>query len=125
MNSSGILIQYLWLGFSVMSGILQLLAAILLFRERGAATWMILIGSILSVALGLGSRLIFVFHNAGMFGSSFESVIHYTNILGSVSALGGLLFIVGLVLFALRRRALSARIAELEQIIAAQNSRLQ
>lgn len=125
MNSYGIMNQYLWLGFSVMSGILQVLAAILLFRERGAAAWMILIGSILSIVFGLGSRLIFVFHNAGTFGSSFETVIHYTNILGAVSALGGLLFIVGLVLFALRRRALSTRIAELEQIIATQNSRLQ
>ncbi len=125
MNSYGLLNQYLWLGFSVMSCILQVLAAILLFRERGAAAWMILIGSILSMAFGLGSRLVVVFHNAGRFGSSFETLIHYTNILGAVSALGGMLFIVGLVLYALRRRALAARIAELEQIIAAQNSRLQ
>jgi hypothetical protein len=125
MNSYGNLIQYLWLGFSFISGVLQVLAAILLFRERSAAAWMILIGSILSVAFGLGSRLVIFFHNAGTFESSFETVIHYTNILGAVNALGGMLFIVGLVLFALSRRALSARIAELEQIIAAQNSRLQ
>ena len=125
MNSYGIMNQYLWLGFSVMSGILQVLAAILLFRERGAPAWMMLIGSILSMAFGLGSRLIIVFHNAGTFESSFETVIHYANILGAVNALGGMLFIVGLVLYALRRRALSARIAELEQIIAAQNSRVQ
>jgi hypothetical protein len=125
MNSYGILNQYLWLGFSVMSGILQVLAAILLFRERGAPAWMMLIGSILSMVFGLGSRLFIFFHNAGTFGSSFETVIHYTNILGAMSALGGMLFMVGLVLYALRRRALATRITELEQIIAAQNSRLQ
>lgn len=125
MNSYGIFNQYLWLGFSVMTCILEVLAAILLFRERGAASWMILIGSILSLVFGLGSRLVIIFHNAGTFVSSFETLLHYTNILGAVSALGGMLFIVGLVLYALRRRALATRIAELEQIIAAQNSRLQ
>ncbi len=49
----------------------------------------------------------------------------YSNLSAFVIAFGGMLFIAGLILYALRRRALSARITELEQIIAAQNSRLQ
>ena len=125
MSYSNDLLQYLWLAFSIVYCSLQVIAAILLFRERGLAVSIMLAGSILYGVAVLGSRLILVLSNAGIFELNPTNMMRNFNILNTVSALGGLLFIVGLILYALRRRALSARIAELEQILASQNSRLQ
>lgn len=125
MSDSNELLQYLWLAFSIVCCGLQVLAAILLLRERGVAVSILLAGSILNGITVLGSRLILVLSNAGIFELNPTTMMRNFTLLNSVSALGGLLFVVGLMLYALRRRALTARIAELEQIIAAQNSRLQ
>lgn len=125
MSYSNDLLQYLWLAFSIVYCSLQVLAAILLLRERGVSASIMLAGSILYAVAVLGSRLVLVLNNAGIFELNPASMMRNFNVLNTVSALGGLLFVAGLILHALRRRALTTRIAELEQIIAAQNSRLQ
>lgn len=126
MSHSNTLIEYFWLGFNILYYILQITAAFVLFRERSGSTWMILIGSLLSGVFGVCSRLFFhILQVTRLPKWSPETIMLYGNLSAFVIAFGGMLFIAGLILYTLRRRALSARIAELEQIIAAQNSRVQ
>jgi|GEM_PF-6018722 len=84
-----------------------------------------LIGSVSSGIVTLALLIIDTFNDGGSLRVRLEALNQFRNILGIVATSGKLLFLIGLILFALRRRALASRIAELEQIIAAQNSRLQ
>jgi len=125
MNFSSNLAQIMWLAFIVLFAILQIMAAVMLFRERSGATWMMLIGSILSGGFNLGTRILYELSDLGFLDLKMETLTQYYSIMTTIAAFGGLLFLAGLIFYARRRRALSARIAELEQIIAAQNSRVQ
>ena len=125
MPHSNDLIQYFWLGFNILISILQVIAGGLLFRKRSPESWMILVGSILSGIFVVASHLVFILQSNGIIEWTSEAIMLRVNLISAVAALGGMLFITGLILFAIRRRSLTARIAELEQIIAAQNSRLQ
>ncbi|MES2921518.1 MAG: hypothetical protein V4819_08230 [Verrucomicrobiota bacterium] len=102
---------YIWPLIALLIGGLQITAAVLLLREHGSGPWLMLIGGGMTVT---GHVAIAV----ARFGSSFNA---YPAIraLGSFATLGSLLFGIGLLLHALRRRALGNRIAELEAILAA------
>ncbi|OYV05946.1 MAG: hypothetical protein CFE26_08935 [Verrucomicrobiales bacterium VVV1] len=113
-------------GSNVVS-ILQISVAILLLTERGAPNWTMLIGSILNgvCILVRWISINFVFSGDPLPDPANDTLIAFLRFLRPMEIAGTSVFLIGLLHFALRRRALSARIAELEQIIAAQNSRLQ
>ena len=125
MSTSINLTHSMWLIFIFLFCLLQILAAAILLRERGAATWLMLVASILSGIFSLSSRFFFGLHAAGLLSAPFETVALYSSSFAAAAVFSEILFVIGLILYALRRRALTTRIAELEQIIAAQNSRLQ
>ncbi len=107
--------------------ILQISVAILLFRERGASNWTMLLGSILNGVCILVRLLsvTFVFSGNASPDPANETLSAFLRLLRPLEIAGTAVFLIGLLHFAVRHRALSARIAELEQIIASQNSRLQ
>jgi hypothetical protein len=114
-------------GGSNVVSILQVSVAILLLRERGAPSWTMLLGSILNGACILVRwfTVNFAFGGDALPDPANETLIAFLRLLSPLELSGTSVFLVGLLHFALRRRNLSARIAELEQILAAQNSRLQ
>jgi hypothetical protein len=119
------LLHYFWLAINILFCLLQILAAVLLFRERGTNGWMMLIGGVLSGITTLTLLIVDIFHEVSALPVGWATINRYRNVLGTMATCGQFVFLVGLVLYALRRRAQIHRIAELEQIIAAQNSRLQ
>lgn len=122
MSVSSNLEQIVWLGVSLLICGLQVMAAILLFRERNGPTWMMLIGSLLYGLFIAASQIIFMCYLFGGFAWEIESTMKITRSLGAAGTFGGILFFAGLILFALRHRSHAARIAELEQIIVARHS---
>ncbi len=124
MSTPDDLIIYWPFAFSLLMILLQIPTAILFFQNRHASTWLALIGSI------MGSPIAFINLTIGHITRSYHSELRrdwdsVMNTLSYVSAMGLIMFASGMLWIALRRRNLSARIAELEQILAAQNSRLQ
>lgn len=110
-----------WLyAYTLLTVLLQVPTAILFFRDRHASTWLALIGSLAGAPVNLISLTIGLYPKAH--SEHWNSVMHN---LSYVSALGLIMFAAGMLWIALRHRTISTRIAELEQIIAAQNSRLQ
>lgn len=109
------LASIIWPLTALLIGGLQITAAALLLRERGNGPWLMLIGGVISVLGRLGQFAIQIV------GTALASDFSYSTILSlsSFSTLGTLLFSIGLLLHALRRRALGSRIAELEAILAA------
>lgn len=124
MSPSNDLITYWPYAYTLLIALLQIFTGILFFQERHTSTWLALIGGL------MGAPINFINLMIGLFTRSYhseprrdwESVM---NTLSYVSAMGLIMFASGMLWIALRRRALAARIAELEQILAAQNSRLQ
>ena len=107
------LMMYLWPLLSLLFGALQVTAAILLLRERGMGPWMMLCGSVIGLIGSVGSSGFSIL-------SRLYSIMEVGNImilLSFVSAFGHLLFTIGLLLYALQRRALANRITELEAIL--------
>jgi hypothetical protein len=110
------LLQFAWLAFALLFGGLQITASILLLRERGIGPWLMLIGAVISVGGHVASQVFVVFFlNSGRLGIGSRGQI--LSVISGFSALGSLLFVGGLLLFALTRRSLAQRIAELESIL--------
>jgi len=123
MSTSNDLITYWPYAFSLLIGLLQVFAAIFFFQDRHASTWLALIGSL------MGAPIAFINLVIGLITRSYHSeprrdLDSAMQALSYVSAMGLIMFASGILWIALRRRALASRIAELEQIIEAQNSRL-
>lgn len=116
MSHSIPLVSYLWLWLliSILLAGLQITAAVLLLRERGAGPWLMLCGGVISV---LGPSVSAI--GSLMGGQSSEPMVITTS---SLRIFGSLLFGIGLLLHALHRRAQGNRIAELEAILAARHA---
>ncbi len=110
------LYSFIWPLIALLFGGLQITAAALLLRERGSGSWLMLIGGIVSVVGHVAIPIIVFFFNSG---GSDPIVSTLFVVLPSFATLGSLIFAIGLLLHALRRRALGSRIAELESILAA------
>lgn len=124
MSTPDDLIIYWPFAFSLLMMLLQIPTAILFFQDRHASTWLALIGSLMGAPIAFTNLMISLVtqsHHSDP-RRDWDSVM---NTLSYVSAIGLIMFASGMLWIALRRRSLSARIAELEQILAAQNSRLQ
>ncbi len=124
MSTPDDLIIYWPLAYSLLTMLLQIPTAIIFFQDRHASTWLALIGSLMGAPIAFTNLMI------GLVTQSYHSEPRHDwesvmNTLSYVSAMGLIMFASGMLWIALRRRNLSARIAELEQILAAQNSRLQ
>lgn len=119
MSAASSILPLVWLVFSLVLGGGQVLAAIMLLKERHAGPWLMLGGALITL-LGHGGTqcLVFLANLRGWFGSSRFGIEFPTLItaISSLGAFGSLLFTVGLLLFAFHRRGLAARIAELEQV---------
>ena len=109
------LYSLVWPLFALLLGGLQITAAALLLRERGSGPWLMLIGGVISTIVNCALPIIVIFFNSG---GPYPIVSTIMRSLSSFSTLGSLLFGIGLLLHALRRRALGNRIAELEAILA-------
>ncbi len=110
------LLMIAWLLFTLLIGATQITAAILLLRERHMGPWMMLIGGIIALIGSVGNQLLWLFRL-----TSTGSSVAIVNATSAFSALGHLAFAIGLLLHALRRRALAIRIVQLEAILHSQN----
>ncbi|MEO5912784.1 MAG: hypothetical protein ABIS50_01015 [Luteolibacter sp.] len=98
----------------LLSMAIQIAACVLLLRERSAATWMMIVGTVISTLGKLGSLTSLVTWWR-MTGQGYYTIVYAT------VSFGSLLFLAGLLLYAMQRRALAHRIAELEAILADQS----
>jgi hypothetical protein len=103
--------QFAWLFFTLLLSAAQIVAAVLLLRDRGAGPLMMLIGSVMSLIGGCASHLVWI-----VLHRPFETLRVVGSVASGIGGLGSLLFVAGLLIFALQRRALQARIAELERV---------
>ena len=91
--------------------VLQVAACALLLRERGPGVWLMLAGSVVWMGHDLFFQIAPFLSNL-LIGEDLWLVFY------AVGPCGGALFVAGLLMVALRRRATSRRVAELELIIA-------
>lgn len=126
MNYASPAVQLLGLVCSVLVCALAIFASVLLLREKSAGSRLMLVGSILALIGTAVPQSIYALENfVASYSSSLAEhdtyyVIHnlmYYSIWDWLSTASWMLFSVGLLLVALRRRALAARITELENIL--------
>lgn len=108
-----------WFLFAIAIGGVNIYAACLLWRERGIAPRLMLSGAILAALGGIGANGMWLYQSV----TSSDFLQTAFQVLSSLSGLGWFLLSLGWLLFALRRRALAARIAELEAIVEAGRER--
>ena len=114
--------QYFWLAFCILSGGLIMASVVCLRKEGGGPTLLMLIG-------GISTALLTICHHAGWIIGSHLDWFNFSSggtepvamkvleAIGYGTALGGFLFQVGLLLFALGLRRRADRVAELEAIL--------
>jgi uncharacterized BrkB/YihY/UPF0761 family membrane protein len=110
----------LWLLATMLINFAQIIAAVLLLRERHIGAWLMFSGSVITLigSLILQAGFSFLFERMGIRSPSYESII---TVVSSFTYLGAFLFAIGLLLHALRLRGRADRIAELEAILQAQH----
>ena len=113
--TSNLLSQFGWLAVTLLIGSLQIIASVLFLRERHIGPMLMLAGAILSLLAGIGIRVMVVYMAPV---SDFNPAI--SPAISALGFLGSLLFFIGLLLLALHRRGLAARITELETILNSQ-----
>ena len=116
----------IWLLISLVFAAIQITSSVILLRERNLGPWLMLTGAVISLAGQVASHVfVFSFNTGGRFVAS-SSLANLMTVASGVAAFGSLLFLGGLFFFALTRRGLAARIAELEAILAERhNQRIQ
>jgi hypothetical protein len=117
------------LSLGVLLSLSQIAVGLLFFRQRERLAWVVLLGGILQLFSVVMTRWVYTLPHyggateMGMLEDERDRELFFWAEM--IKYVGSILFFFGLLVATIRRRALSARIAELEQIIAAQNSRLQ
>lgn len=97
-------------------GALNITSAVILLRDRHVGPWLMLAGSGIALVGQVASTLCQIFLiRPGNFK------IEWFTAIGAFSALGTLLFAIGLLLHALHQRGKANRIAELEAILASRD----
>lgn len=116
MSAGPSIMSLAWIAFALVIGAIEITASILLVRERNPGPWIMLAGAILSLVAHVATQVVVFTMNQGgnVGGGSFSSIM---SALTAASVLGTLLFVTGLLFFAFSRRALAARVAELESIL--------
>lgn len=110
-----------WILVSIIVTALNVISAVVLLRERHLGAWLMLAGSATYLLGQFGS---FVVQIAFMTGNRLAvGNMQFMMAFPAVSALGSLLFAVGVLLHALHQRAKANRITELEAIIASLQNR--
>ncbi|RYD17613.1 MAG: hypothetical protein EOP88_25650 [Verrucomicrobiaceae bacterium] len=119
MNATSLsFLTIIWSLLALLLGAMQITIAILLLKEKGAGPKLMLAGAVASILGNVGSASMSFL--ADLLNSGDSAIALYW-IVSAVSALGALLFTIGLLLNVLRRRALTTRIAELEAILRSQD----
>lgn len=119
MNATSLsFLTIIWSLLALLLGAMQITIAILLLKEKGAGPKLMLAGAVASILGNVGSASMSFL--ADLLNSGDSAMALYW-IVSAVSALGALLFTIGLLLNVLRRRALTTRIAELEAILRSQD----
>lgn len=112
----------------VFLSLLQIAVGLIFLRQRERIGWVVLLGGILQLFSVLMTRWVYTLPHyggateMGMVEDERDRELFFWAEM--INYVGSTLFFVGLLIATIRRRALSARIAELEQILAAQNSRV-
>jgi len=123
MDYASPLSQLMELLTAVFISALSITASVLFLRERSTGPWLMLVGSII-FAVCLLPKVIYV--SISFFGVAtnemLEGVMYFT-IWNWLAISGSMLFTLGLLLTALRRRGLSKRITELEMLLEARQNR--
>lgn len=117
--------QFVWLAVTLLTGGLQITAAVLFLRHRGAGPWMMLGGASLAVLIGIGHHSILFIANARNLwddagGISLHQVLTTVSLAGTFAHV---LFAVGLVITAIRLRGISLHVENLESITETQYRR--
>lgn len=123
MDYASPLSQLMELLTAVFISALSITASVLFLRERSAGPWLMLIGSII-FAVCLLPKAIYV--SISFFGVATNEMLEglmYFTIWNWLATSGSMVFCIGLLLTALRRRGLSKRIAELEMLLEARQNR--
>ncbi|RYD48100.1 MAG: hypothetical protein EOP85_04240 [Verrucomicrobiaceae bacterium] len=107
------IMSVVWPILALLLGAMQITASIILLKEKGPGPLMMLVGSVVSVLGSIALPLLSFLMN--YLNADFNEPAYMA--IWSLSILGSLIFSIGLLLFALRRRAMTVRIAELEAII--------
>ena len=115
------LMQFVWLAFTVIIGVAQIIASVLLLKEQHLGPWLMLAGACISMLAGTTLQSI------SILGFPFGMLDHiaieiFYQIGGGISSMGWLCFTVGLLLFALHRRSQRHRITELERVVESQQA---
>ena len=106
-----------WLLSGLLVGGLNIATAVILLRERHTGPWLMLAGSAITL-MGQASVIVFQFF---VIRSRPGLNLQWMLASSAFSALGALLFAIGLLLFALHLRGRANRVAELEQILNSMN----
>ena len=104
--------------YELVSIVICIWIAVLIFRGRSLISWMVLIGAIASVLARFLPRLVNIIPLPGI-GSDSEAYYLFSM---WVSIVANLLFLGGILLHLMQRRSESARIADLEAIIRDMNA---
>jgi hypothetical protein len=103
--------------------IIVIISSVMFLRERATGAWLMLAGAATALIGFTVPQLIYVaisFLGAGRVSAPVESLMYYS-IWTWLSTAGTLLFAIGLILVAIRRRGLADRIAELERLLNSRN----
>lgn len=107
---------------AILISALSITASALFLRERSAGPWLMLIGSII-FALCLLPKAIYVSISfSGVSTNAMLEGVMYFTIWNWLAISASMVFSVGLILTALRRRGLANRIAELETLLEARQN---
>jgi uncharacterized PurR-regulated membrane protein YhhQ (DUF165 family) len=108
---------------SILVHLILIVTAVLFLRERATGAWLMLAGAATALIGFTIPQLVYVaisFLGADRVSAPVESLMYYS-VWTWLSTAGALLFAVGVLLVALRRRGLSNRIEELETLLDARN----
>jgi hypothetical protein len=120
MMSSSFSIQYLSIATMLLGLLISgslLAASVLLIREGGPGPKLMVCGAVFSLLAPVVARtMVFWMNHQGSFDGNFYLATV------SITTVGPLLFAIGFLLFALGRRRLAGRVAELESILSARDA---
>jgi hypothetical protein len=119
------LMQFVWIAVALIGGALQITAAALLLRHRGMGPWIMMITGCLSLLLSIAHHsLLFIGNARQLWGQ--DNPIPFHNImqsLGFANSFMWILFSAGLLVTAISLRGVSARLADIENIVAQRDLR--
>lgn len=113
------IMQFVWILIMLISGPLQIVAAAFFLRHRGFGPWVMIITACFSFLVSIAHHLVIFIGNSRQLWEDHSGIPLHVIMqgLGLIGSFSGILFSTGLLITALRLRAISARVAQLESII--------